>query len=361
MTELDAFHEFIVRLIGVRRRSDLLRASTEVLVDLIATDHCAIVGTEDGQTVLLAAAGCLPSGPGHPVTIVDRFVGGVELVNRSHVLDDITDVRSGATAEPSSTVRQPRSVLLVPVEGVGLIVASDPNPGRFAETDKLWAEQLGAFLERVVEADVPIDADDDRLASVGRTLARDASTPLSVARRSIRSTDASDDRIETDRITAALDRLEEVIASVEFVARLDDPAGGHDEVELGRVAREAWGPRSTARATLAVESDGSIHADREGLRLVLGNLFEHCVARSGAGVTVRVGTAGGGLFVADDGPPPAATQLEAIADAASSRPRTQGERGLAMARHLVDALGWSIDVVAVDAGGTRFDICDLDP
>jgi signal transduction histidine kinase len=67
------------------------------------------------------------------------------------------------------------------------------------------------------------------------------------------------------------------------------------------LCRECWTTVSAAEATLSVETDVVVPADRMRLKQLLENLFKNAVEHGGEGVTVRIGDHPDGFYVADDG------------------------------------------------------------
>ena len=96
----------------------------------------------------------------------------------------------------------------------------------------------------------------------------------------------------------------------------------------------AWDRLDTAGATLRAESGLSVLADRDRITQALENLFRNAVEYGGTRVTVSVGVAEDGFYVADDG-----TGI-----------------GLAIVDRIFGAHNWTIAVGESTQAGARFDV-----
>jgi two-component system phosphate regulon sensor histidine kinase PhoR len=107
-----------------------------------------------------------------------------------------------------------------------------------------------------------------------------------------------------------------------------------------------------------------VRADRRALEHVLTNLVDNAVKYCGKGVCVRMGAVEQGgnvlLFVADDGPGIEARHLPRIferfyrVDAGRSRELGGTGLGLSIVKHLVEAMGGSVQVESSPGEGTTF-------
>nr|WP_305882612.1 HAMP domain-containing sensor histidine kinase [Haloplanus ruber] len=113
-------------------------------------------------------------------------------------------------------------------------------------------------------------------------------------------------------------------------------------------------------ATLAVESDRTIRADRSRFRQVLENLFANAVEHGGAEVTVSVGDLPDGFYVADDGVGIPENEREEVFEAGYSTTTDGTGLGLRIVKRIVDGHGWKVAVTDSDGGGTRVEITGVD-
>ncbi|MFC6770881.1 sensor histidine kinase, partial [Halorubrum pallidum] len=134
-------------------------------------------------------------------------------------------------------------------------------------------------------------------------------------------------------------------------------------------------------ATLAIETDASVRGDESRLRQLFENLFrngvehgtpsgrtrsddavEHDAAGGGDGdgspLTIAVGELddGSGFYVEDDGIGIPADRRESVFESGYTTDTDGTGFGLTIAREVVEAHGWEIEVTAGNTGGARFEI-----
>lgn len=148
------------------------------------------------------------------------------------------------------------------------------------------------------------DEQNERLNGFTGVLSHDLRNPLISARGYTELVSESVSEPETGHLQTALDgldRMETLIDETLSLARQGGVVGERESVELGALARTAWQTIDPAAASLVIEDDRAILADKSRLRQVFENMFrnveEHC--EDGTIVTVR-GT-DNGFVVEDDG------------------------------------------------------------
>lgn len=242
----------------------------------------------------------------------------------------------------------------------------------------------------------------DEFASV---VSHDVATPLGVIENKARLVEMTGDPSHITGVQSASQQIRELIDELRELARQGEQIGDTEPVELSAVSREAWSSVQSGDASLTVAASRSLEADRARLRQLLENLLENAVehgatrsqlgaddavehsstgpdprarqdaveydaARSGPvdadtaehgapdrdGLTVEVGTADGGFYVADDGTGLADTTDETIFEQGYTTGEEHTGLGLAIVRRIVDGHGWTIDVTESESGGARFEI-----
>ncbi|GAA0649695.1 histidine kinase N-terminal 7TM domain-containing protein [Salarchaeum japonicum] len=195
--------------------------------------------------------------------------------------------------------------------------------------------------------------ENDRLNRVADTISHDVRSPLTVAAGSLALARETGSVEDFDRAERALDRVERVVDSTVRAARTDLGVPDRERVDIESVARDAWETSETGDAALAVESTGTVLADRSQVRSLLENLFRNAVAHGGA-ETVRVQATDAGFVVADDGTGIAADERERVFDTGYTTSDAGTGLGLSIVQAIADAHDWTVTLDGADEGGARF-------
>jgi len=155
-------------------------------------------------------------------------------------------------------------------------------------------------------------------------------------------------------------RMGGLIDDLLAVARVGEQAYDRERVDLAALAETSWRAVEAPEATLGVETDRAIRADRSHLRQLLTNLFANAVEHAGPDVTVTVGELDDGFYVADDGPGVPEGARERIFDAGYSSESGGTGFGLTIVERIADAHGWEVSAAGDDDGGARFEITGVD-
>ncbi|QCJ45645.1 PAS domain S-box protein [Haloprofundus sp. MHR1] len=222
----------------------------------------------------------------------------------------------------------------------------------------------------------------ERLDKFASVVSHDLRNPLQVAQGRLQLLEEDYESEHIPHISRALDRMEALIADLLALAHGGEAAMELERIQLSSLARACWETVETADATLVVDADGHVEADRDQLRQLFENLFRNAVEHGSAGsrpasdddvehgsndgseaadddadpVTVRVGRTPTGFFVADDGPGIPEAMREEVFEAGYSTAAEGTGFGLNIVEQVTEAHGWRIDVVESDSGGARFEI-----
>jgi len=210
----------------------------------------------------------------------------------------------------------------------------------------------------------------DRFASV---ISHDLRNPLSVAtgRLELLATECDSEHI--DSLRTAIERMDALIDDVLTLARQGQPIDETEPVSLSEIANSCWDVVDSSDATLAVEHDLTVIADESRLQQLLENLLRNAVEHGstssqpqaddsvehgGDGITVSVGalTDDTGFYVADDGRGITEADAERLFEPGYSTSEDGTGLGLAIVKDIADAHGWEISITESSAGGTRFEI-----
>ena len=197
------------------------------------------------------------------------------------------------------------------------------------------------------------------LEEVAQVLSHDLSNLLVTAQSSLELARRNPEEDHFRRTAAILENSEELVDDLVTLARTGRQFDDVGETDLEAVAESAWASVGDTDVSLEVETAAEIRADRGGLRLLLGNLFQNVIEHGAGAETVRVDTlrrAGAeGFYVADDGDG-FATDPDRAFESGHSTAEGQTGLGLTIVARIADAHDWTVEVTDSRAGGARVEV-----
>lgn len=360
------------------RAADSARSVSQALVDLakelLEADRCELLIEEDGRLVVQASSDPRSDDTDRSYPLWAGLVGQAYTTGTSCVIDDQHDTRSVSTAasnEPTASESY-RSLCCTPIEEGGLLLAKARQPGAFSDADQELAELLVELARSSLDAS-PVEPTPvldgggpktrdhaELLEEIADILSHDLKNPLSVVRGNLElARETGDDRF-FEKASNGLQRIEELIDGVVFLAQTGDLVEEMTTVDLGERARSAWGNVETEQARLQVEGSVEFWASNRGVDHLLENLIENAVTHAGPDVTVHIGILDEGFYVEDDGPGIPAEHHDRIFERGYTRESNSSGLGLHIVKRIADAHGWTLDVESPPNGGTRFEITAVD-
>jgi len=205
-----------------------------------------------------------------------------------------------------------------------------------------------------------IDRQLTQFEHLGGVISHDLRTPLGTARGRIHLARETGEETHLRAAESSLDRLEELVDDLADVMRRGTLVREPEAVGIEDCLRPVWGTLESDEATLDVEADGVVRADREALKRLFENLLKNALEHGGPDVTVSVGTLPDGFYVEDDGPGIAEDERDTVFDLGYTTKESGSGFGLASVRQLVVAHGWEIAATEGSEGGARFEITDVE-
>jgi signal transduction histidine kinase len=196
-------------------------------------------------------------------------------------------------------------------------------------------------------ADAEPATDEDPLAAYGGTISHELKNHLNAARLAVDSLDGP----TLEQARDSLDRLEALADEAEVIA--NGEVTDVESVSFSAVAEDAVERVRAPGATVRVDANGTIQADRNLLTLLLENLVRNSAehgAPDGGNVVIRIIDTESGFAVVDDGPgfgeenPFAWGYSTGVGQGA----------GLGIVQRIADAHGWEITVGGDD--GARVEV-----
>jgi signal transduction histidine kinase len=163
-----------------------------------------------------------------------------------------------------------------------------------------------------------------------------------------------------DDVENALERSQTLIDDLLTLAREGNRVDDIEAVDIGTLIENCWHNVATSEATISVDIDRTIRADRSRLQQLLENLYRNAIEYGGDDVSVTVGTLSDGFYIEDDGPGIPADEREDVFDTGYSTTEGGTGFGLSIVQEIADAHGWNIRVTDGSDGGARFDITGVE-
>jgi signal transduction histidine kinase len=270
-----------------------------------------------------------------------------------------------------------RSELVVPLGRYGVLNVGATTADAFDDSDlavaRIWAATVTLVFVRIERErqlrrrEAEVARERDRLEEFASLVSHDLRSPLNVAAGNLeivsdRLGEESIDVEELGAVKRSLDRMDALIEDLLALARQGTGIDETEPVPLADLVTECWETVDTESATLSVETDAVVAADRSRLRQALENLFGNAVTHADPDVAVTVGALpdGDGFYVADDGPGIDPADREAVFEAGmTSDPEGTGF-GLKIVAEVAEAHGWTVELVESETGGARFEFRGVD-
>ncbi|QWC19821.1 PAS domain-containing sensor histidine kinase [Halorubrum sp. 2020YC2] len=223
----------------------------------------------------------------------------------------------------------------------------------------------------------------ERLDEFASIVSHDLRNPLSVAEGYVDLARETGDMDHLDRAADAIGRMDELVEDLLSLARQGRSVGETESVSLADIAREAWEGVDTDGATLTVDSDTTLEANRTRLRELFENVFrnsvehgstssraepddsvEHGDSPPDAPLSVRVGVAAlreddgtvvDGFYVEDDGRGLPEDDIDRVFESGFTTEESGTGLGLAISERIAEAHGWTVAACPAESGGARFE------
>ena len=403
-TEAEGVDERITKLHDVA--TELQSASTEVAiydamieaaVETLGFDWCAVGVPVEGQFEIRAVSETAPTEKGERKIGVDEGISGRSLQDGESII--VADATANDEADP--TDESVVSAISVPLGEWGVFQGYSAEVGAFNENDLEVAELLAAHaraaLDRI-EREYELKRKNERLEQFTSFVSHDLKNPLNVAdlRLELAMEDCDSEHLRD--VAVALDRMETLIDDLLTLAKAGQHVDDVESIHLATLARTCWQTVRTAGATLELETDQTVLADRTRLQQLLENLIRNAVEHGSTSprshapedavehgstsrqpeaedavehgtsdaeegesdVTVTIGALAGGFYVSDNGRGIPEADRDSIFEHGYSTADGGTGFGLAIVADIVEAHDWSIMITDSDAGGARFEITGVE-
>ncbi len=201
-----------------------------------------------------------------------------------------------------------------------------------------------------------IERQNEQLAAFASIVSHDLRNPLSVASGHLELLNEECRSEHVEPIDRALRRMEALISDLLSLARSGASIGELEAVDLTTLVTTCWSVVSTLDATLEIQTNRSVHADRTRLEQLVENLLRNAIEHGGNDVSVVIEELPDGFAIADDGPGIPEQQRETLFDLRDPTDEDDVRFGLRIVKQIADAHGWDVRVTDSDHGGARFEL-----
>lgn len=348
--------------IGVEAARDILHLEANA-IHLVNEDETGLVGIAqtDAGHELIGDAPTLPKG--------DSIAWRVYEDGQARAIDDVR--ADPDVYNPETPVR---GEIFLPLDDHGVLLATSRKPRAFDERDVTLGEILAANVtvaldqvereQRLRNRKRELTRQNERLEKFASIVSHDLRNPLSTATGRLELARKECESSHLEDVERAHQRMAELIDTLLSLARAGKDIDEMDTVSLPLLAETCWQRIDSKNATLVVETDQRITADRSRLQQLLENLFRNAVEHGSTsprsqtpGVTVTIGdlTTRDGFYVADDGPGIDEDIESELFESGGARENGIGF-GLSIVHDIVMAHGWDVTVTKSETGGARFEI-----
>ena len=308
------------------------------------------------------------------IVYVNERYAEMKGATRSELLG--TDIYDWVAEETAAKAREERQEMAPGERDTGVVeyefltVDGDRFPvemrfTRFAddEGDGAWDLDRVGVIRDISERkrrEEALEQKNERLEEFASIVSHDLRNPLSVAEGRLELAREECDSEHLDAVADAHERMETLIDDLLTLARDGHGVDGTERVPLRELADACWQSVETPSASLRVETDRAVRADRSRLRQVFENLVRNAVEHGGEDVTVAVGDVDGGFYVADDGPGIPEADRESVFEPGFTTNDDGTGFGLEIVEAVASAHGWDVRVTDAEGGGARFEFTGVD-
>ena len=207
--------------------------------------------------------------------------------------------------------------------------------------------------------EVELQRQNERLAEFANLVSHDLRNPLQTARGRLEVVQREHESEQFEVIDRAHERMAELIETLLTLASMGEERTEAEPVDLARLVERCWEHLGLDGATLEVETEQWITADRSRLKQLLENLLKNAADHADEAVTITVGDIDGGFYVEDDGPGIPQADRDAVFQNGFTTASDGTGFGLRIVERVVSAHDWQVTATAGSEGGARFEITNV--
>lgn len=350
---LEELHGIATDITTFDTPEEVCQRTIDVAETILDFDQCVINLEEDGMLPITAISAEIPPEGATTMSVEEGIVGETYRTGGSFRFADVQEVEGANPQGPY------RGTLSIAIGDHGVFQTVSDRVGAFDEDDEELAELLVSHTAQALdqlEKEGDLRRQNERLEEFSSVVSHDLRNPLNVAEGRLQLAREECDSEHLDDVARAHDRMAKLIDDLLALAREGQTAIETESVDLGRAVETCWQTVDTAAATLVVNADRPVRADRSRLQQLLENLVRNAVEHGGSTVTIGVGELDEGFYVEDDGPGIPPERWDDVLDMGYSTTEGGTGFGLSIVERIADSHGWDVDVTEGSEGGARIEI-----
>jgi len=380
--DMDPWTPDLVEILARDAAVALERVDRVSALEHLHTATRAFMGAETAEEIAQRTVDTTADVLGHPLAVVrlrSEDTDRLEPVATSALIDELLPARPsfrvgegavGTVFERQEVMRfewedledldvedTTDTLLCLPLGDHGVLSIGEAEPAGFDDSDvqlaRVLASNVEAALDRI-DRERELERRNERLDEFAEIVSHDLRNPLNVISGHVELAEVQEPHRST--IEDATTRMRDIIDEVLELARQGHVVSDPEPTDAMEVARHAWASVETGPATIEVDGDLRIEADRDRLQRLFENLIRNAVEHGPDDGSVRVGATADGFYVEDDGPGIPEEDRESVFDAGYSTADGGTGLGLAIVAEIAEAHGWSVSATAGHGGGTRFEV-----
>ena len=358
---LEHLLQAVTRLYGAESAEECHNITIETAVSILGFDWCTLTApapdSEYFEIIAVSADAPVEVGD-RPFKISEGVAGHVYQTKEPLITTDARDEKRG---KPTSA--DIRSALTIPVRDWGVFQAVGTDVEAFDETDQRHAELLVTAMQTAIdriESRADLARRNQRLQEFTSVVSHDLRNPLSVAQGRIELAAEECSSEHLDHAATSLERMATLIEDLLTLSEQGRRIGDTEDVSIRELTEQCWLTVDTADASLTIEGDVRMQADRSRLRQLIENLLRNAVQHGGSTVTVSIGPLSDGFYVEDTGSGIPPDRRDSIFTAGFSMDSAGTGFGLAIVKEIAEAHEWDIQIAESESGGARFEFTGIE-
>lgn len=360
--QIESIHAISTEMKTATSREEVYDLVISAVEDILEIHICTINEHEDGYLRTQAvSSGMSLEDYYEELPVAESDSAAAETYNRKETLL-FADISEASYPAASSEYH---SIISVPLGDWGVFQAATTEKEAFDHTDRRLIELLVNAAEAAIDRidrerelerrAAQLERRNERLDRFAGRLSHELRNPLSVLESRVWLARETGEEEHFEHIQRAVTRMDRLIDDTLTLARYGEIETAKTTVCLRAVATECWETIRTPTATLSIEAETTIQADRDRLIQLLSNLFQNAIEHAGKDITVTVGELEDGFYIEDDGVGIPESEREKAFDPGESELSHGTGLGLSVVEKVAKDHEWDIELTEGEAGGARFE------